>query len=95
MKPKNDPIPEIPENKPLPVPIPLDLADRLEVTRSFLSHVNAGRKMFSVLKALEVMKLSDDRLTGIHFTDLRPDLILTAEWICAPRAKKGRKGRHG
>lgn len=93
MNPQEKPLPE---NKPLPIPVPPDLADKLGVTRSFLSHVNAGRKVFSVLKAIEVMKLSrwDDRLTGIHFTDLRPDLILAAKWICAPRkAKKGR--RHG
>ena len=82
-----------PENKPLPVPIPMDLADKLEVTRSFLSHVNAGRKMFSVLKAVEVMKLEDDRLTGLHFTDLRPDLTLAAKWICVPRTKKGCRGK--
>lgn len=79
-----------PQGKPLPVPIPLDLADKIRVTRSFLSHVNAGRKRFSVLKALEVMNLSlsDDRLAGIHFIDLRPELILAVEWICAPRTKK-------
>ena len=95
MKPKNNPLPEMPKNKPLPVPIPLDLADKLGVTRSFLSHVNVGRKIFSVSKAVTVMKMSDNRLTGLHFTDLRPDLILAAEWICAPRIKKARKGRCG
>ena len=86
-----------PQEKPLPIPIPLDLADRLGVSRSFLSHANAGRKSFSVLKAVEVMKLSlsDGRLTGIHFTDLRPDLVLTAEWICAPRTKVRKRRRCG
>lgn len=81
------------QNKPLPVPIPPDLADKLGVTRSFLSHVNVGRKSFSILKAVEVMNLSlsDDRLAGIHFIDLRPDLTPTAKWICAPRTKKPRK----
>lgn len=78
------------KNQPLPVPVPLDLADKLQVTRSFLSHVNAGRKSFSVLKALEVMELSlsDDRLAGIHLIHLRPDLAKTRKWVCAPLNKK-------
>jgi hypothetical protein len=81
-----------PKNRPLPVPIPPDLADKLQVTRSFLSHVNAGRKIFSLTKALEVMDLSlvDIRLVGVHLIHLRPDLAKTRKWICAPLDKKRR-----
>jgi hypothetical protein len=78
--------------KNLPVPIPLDLADDLKVSRSYLSHINACRKRLSVLMALEVMELAlvDDRLTGLHFLHLRPDLKSTREWICQPMARKAR-----
>jgi hypothetical protein len=81
--------------KPLPVPIPLDLADEIGVDASFISHVNAGRKRLPIERCNKVMKLSlvDSRLTGIHFLHLRPELEKSQNYICAPEHSKRRKGR--
>jgi hypothetical protein len=83
------------QNKPLLVPIPLDLADALEVDRSFLSHVNAGRKHLSPPKACKVMEISltDPRLTGIHYFHLRPHSPDEKKWMRQPmNPRKGRRG---
>jgi hypothetical protein len=74
------------KNKPLPVPIPLDLANDLKVDPSYLSHINAGRKTVSDPKAREILELSltDTRMTGLHYLHLRPSMEKSAKWISAP-----------
>lgn len=75
--------------KPIPIQIPLDLAGALDIHPSNLSHVNAGRRYLPIGKCIMVMKIAetDDRLTGLCFCHLRPELKPALPWLCK---KKGR-----
>lgn len=81
--------------KPLPIPIPKDLAEVLKVHPSNLSHVNAGRRTLAVAKAIQLMKISltDERLTGLAYYHLRPEQKPAHPYVClgCPYKKKGRK----
>lgn len=72
--------------EPLPVPIPLDYAPKLGVSESFLSHVNAGRKVMPWVRAIEVLRLSrrDPRLRELRIWHMRPDYD---DVICSRRHK--------
>jgi predicted transcriptional regulator len=74
------------KRKPLPIPIPLDLAELLGVHPTQICHINAGRRKPTIEVARKVMELSldDDRLSGLHFLNLRPDLKKVKHWICQP-----------
>ena len=78
--------------KPLPVPIPYDLAEELEVQPSNLCHINAGRRRLPIDKCIRLMEiaLKDDRLAGLSFVDLRPELKPAVPWICkkTPRRRE-------
>ena len=76
--------------KPIPVPIPLDYADLLEMDPSNISHCNAGRRRFDILRSIMLMEasLTDPRLTGLCFVHLRPELKPALPWLCK---KKGRR----
>jgi hypothetical protein len=75
--------------KPIPVPIPLDLAEALEIHPSNLSHVNAGRRRLPIDKCIRLLEIAetDPRLTGLCFIHLRPELKPAVPWLCK---KKGR-----
>ncbi len=81
--------------KPIPVPIPLDLAGALGVHPSNLSHVNAGRRHLSVPKAIQLMglALTDDRLIGLSYYHLRPEQKAAHPYVClgCPHKKKVRR----
>lgn len=77
--------------KPLPIPIPPDLAEALEIRPSTLSHVNAGRRHFTVEQSIKVMEasLEDYRLKGLHILDLLPPKNQPArKWIIKPLPKR-------
>jgi len=86
----------------LPVPIPLDYADPLDVDSSFLCHVNAGRKRLSLIKSCRLMELvqGDPRVSGLTLLHLRPELKQARKWLCPEgelydRSGDSRKGSQG
>lgn len=83
-------MPDYDPMKPIPVPIPLDLAEALEIHPSNLSHVNAGRRFLPIVKCIQLMEIAagDERLTGLCFIHLRPELKPALPWLCK---KKGRR----
>lgn len=76
--------------KPLPVPIPADLAGAIGTHPSNISHWNKGDRPIPYLKCIRIMELAetDDRLTGLCLIHLRPELKLAKPWLCK---KKGRR----
>lgn len=79
--------------KPLPVQIPLDLAATLEVHPSNLSHVNAGRRRLPIDKCIRLMEIAegDERLTGLCFYHLRPELKLAKPYLCKTKEKSRKR----
>ena len=88
----SDKVPEDVLMKPLPVPIPYDLAEELGVQPSNLCHINHGRRRLPIAKCIRLMQiaLEDDRLAGLSFVDLRPELKPAVPWICqkTPRRRE-------
>jgi hypothetical protein len=78
-------------SKPLPFPIPPDLAGAIGTHPSNISHWNKGDRPIPYLKAIRIMELAedDDRLFGLCLIHLRPELKLAVPHLC-PK-KKGRK----
>jgi predicted transcriptional regulator len=77
--------------KPLPVPIPTDLAEMLGVHPSKISHTNAGRRRLTVEQAIRLMQksLTDSRLKGLHIMDLlHPKYQFTRKWMIKPLPKR-------
>jgi DNA-binding transcriptional regulator YdaS (Cro superfamily) len=76
--------------KPIPVPIPLDLAEALGVHPSNLSHTNAGRRRLPIDKCIHLMKIAetDERLTGLCFVHLRPELKRALPWLCKGKGRR-------
>jgi len=74
---------------PIPVQIPLDLAEALEVHPSNLSHCNAGRRRLPIVKCIQLMEiaLDDPRLTGLCFIHLRPELKPALPWLCKVKGR--------
>lgn len=70
--------------KPLPIPIPYDLADDIGILPSNLCHINAGRRRLTIEKCIRLMEIAqeDDRLLGLSFIHLRPELKPAVPWIC-------------
>ena len=63
-------------NTPLPIQIPPDYADVLGCDGSHISHCNVGRRQFTKEQAakLVVAALTDPRIEGLTFYDLRREL---------------------
>ena len=78
--------------KPLPIPIPYDLADALEIDPSNICHINAGRRRLTMDKCIILMELSlgDKRLTGLCFIHLRPELKPALPYLCPKKKGRGR-----
>ena len=78
--------------KALPIKIPSDYAELLGTNPSNICHANAGRRRFSITQAIKLMEasLTDDRLAGLSFVDLRPELKPAVPWICkkTPRRRE-------
>jgi hypothetical protein len=94
----SDKVSEYSPMEPLPIPIPPDLAETLEIHPSNISHVNMGRRHFTAEQAVRVMEasLEDPRLKGLHILDLLPlKYQLTRKWIVKPLPKRlrNRAGR--
>lgn len=70
--------------KPLPVPIPSDLAEALQVDASFISKVNNAKTPVPLDFAIDVMKLAvtDERLTGLSLLDMKPELKPAMPFLC-------------
>lgn len=80
--------------KPLPIPIPPDLAEMLGVHPSKISHTNAGRRRLTVEQAIRLMEesLTDRRLKGMHIMDLlHPKYQPARPWIVKPLPKRLKK----
>jgi len=73
--------------KPLPIPIPYDLADVLETDPTNICHINAGRRHLSIAKCIRLMEIAgeDSRLTGLDFIHLRPELKPALPYLCSKR----------
>ena len=91
----SDILPDYGPMKPLPVPIPFDLAEALEVHPSNISHVNAGRRKLPFNKCIWLMDIaqSDNRLTGLCFIHLRPELKPALPYLCPKKKSRKRAGR--
>ena len=83
-------------NTPLPIQIPPDYADVLGCDGSHISHCNAGRRQFTKEQTakLVVAALTDPRIEGLTFYDLRHELQPYQKYLSDPPKKKGR-GRAG
>lgn len=81
--------------KPLPIPIPLDLADELQTLPSNICHMNAGRRPVPFLTAIKLMEIArtDKRLTGLCLTHLRPEQKLAIPYLCGNGKKGAGRGR--
>jgi hypothetical protein len=81
--------------KPLPIPIPLDLADVLDTDPSNICHMNAGRRPVPYFTAIRIMELAkyDSRLTKLELTDLRPEQELARPYLCPKKIGRKRAGR--
>jgi hypothetical protein len=71
------------KRRPLPLPLPLDIAGILGVDRSFIRHINTGRKPIPLLMAVKIMELRglDGRLSSIKFLDLKPELRVAVPYL--------------
>ena len=78
---------------PLPIPIPPDYADVLRCDGSHISHANAGRRQFTMEQAVKlvVAALTDPRIEGLTFYDLRRELKPYQKYLSDPPKKKGRR----
>jgi hypothetical protein len=81
--------------KPLPIPIPLDYADVLDMDPSNISHCNAGRRRFDIQRSIKLMDASliDARLAGLCFVHLRPELKPALPYLCPEKKGRKRAGR--
>lgn len=81
--------------EPLPIPIPLDYADLLDMDPSNISHCNAGRRRFNIPRTIKLMEasLTDGRLTGLCFVHLRPELKPALPYLCPEKEGRIRAGR--
>ena len=72
--------------KPLPVPLPMEYAEKLKIDPSFISHINAGRSHLGLKRAFQLLKMAakDPRLTGLCILHLRPDFEEYLPYICTP-----------
>ena len=82
--------------EPLPIQIPPDYADVLGCDGSHISHCNAGRRQFTKEQADKLCEsaLTDPRLTGLSFYDLRRELKPYQKRL-SERPKKKSRGRAG
>ena len=78
--------------EPLPIQIPPDYADVLGCDGSHISHCNVGRRQFTKEQAakLVVAALTDPRIEGLTFYDLRQELVPHRKYLQDPSKKKGR-----
>lgn len=72
--------------KPLPVPLPMEYAEKLKIDPSFISHINAGRSHLGLKRAFQLLKMAakDPRLKGLCILHLRPDFEEYLPYICTP-----------
>lgn len=82
-----------PRRAPLPVVIPLDLADVLGVHFTFISKINNGHIPVPLDFAIRVLwlALNDERLAGLTLLDMKPELGVAIPYLCS--AKHRRKPR--
>ena len=81
------------KGRPLPVPIPPDLADAIDTHPSNISHWNKGDRPIPFPKAIRIMEIAetDERLTGLCLIHLRPEQkLVKPAWLTMPCKKKGR-----
>jgi hypothetical protein len=76
--------------KPLPIPIPYDLADVLETDPTNICHINAGRRRLPIAKCIRLMEIAgeDSRLKGLCFIHLRPELKPALPYLCPERRNR-------
>ncbi len=74
---------------PLPIRIPPDYAKVLGCKVSHISHCNAGRRQFTVSQSNRLMEasLTDDRLAGLTFLQLHPELEDSQKWLSDPQGE--------
>ena len=81
--------------EPLPIQIPPDYAEVLGCDGSHISHCNARREGRQFTKAqaakLVVAALTDPRIAGLSFYDLRQELKPFRKYLQDPPKKKGRR----
>ena len=77
--------------EPLPIQIPPDYAAVLGCDGSHISHANAGRRQFTMEQSVKlvVAALTDPRIEGLTFYDLRRELKPYQKYLSAPK-KKGK-----
>ena len=79
--------------EPLPIQIPPDYAALLGCDGSHISHCNVGRRQFTKEQAakLVVAALTDPRIEGLTFYDLRRELKPYQKYLSMPPKMKGRR----
>lgn len=81
--------------KPLPIPIPPDLAEAIGAHPSDISHWNKGERPIPFLKCIRIMELAenDGRLTGLCLIHLQPKLKLALPYLCRKKKSQVRARR--
>jgi hypothetical protein len=79
-------------SRPLPIPIPPDLAGEIGTHPSNISRWNKGERPIPFLKSIRIMELAEDdeRLFGLCLIHLRPELKLAKPYLCLKKKKSRR-----